>query len=354
MKLTRFVPNILFGQNCFDDLNDFLPELFPDKKPYVVYIIDSIHEKTGLMNRLNLVSKDMLFEVDASSNEPKTTEVDSIRDAIVEQNGDLLPRVIVGIGGGSAMDVGKAVSILLTNPGSSVDYQGWDLVKQKGVPKIAVPTLAGTGAEVTRTAVLTAPDKKLGINSEFSLYDAVLLDPELLQTVNHEQEFYTGMDNYIHCVEALNGSAINALGKPFAEQAKGLTMDFFLKGKNYSDYMVSSLLGGCSITNSSVGICHALAYGIAFVLGYRHGISNAIVFNHLHEFYGDDVSIFQKMMKKNKVALPSGVTRCVTADQLETMIEMTYLLKRDLVSALGPHYKEILTPDKIARLYEKM
>ena len=296
----------------------------------------------------------MVMEFDASDREPKTGDIDDICAAIVEKRGDNMPRVVVGIGGGGTMDVAKAVSILLTNPGSAADYQGWDLVQNAAIPKIAVPTLAGTGAEATRTAVLTGPVKKLGINSNHSIYDAILSDPELLHTVPAEQEFYTGMDNFIHCVEASHGSAMNAMGRPFAMQAKAVVEDFFLKEKNYEDYMVASLLGGCSIANSSVGICHALSYGIAFILGYRHGIANSIVFNHLEEYYGEDVVKFQQMVEKHNIQMPTGVTQGLASEQMDKMIELTYMLERDLISALGPDFKQILTPEKIVSIYEKM
>ncbi|MCP4104089.1 MAG: iron-containing alcohol dehydrogenase [Desulfobacteraceae bacterium] len=354
MKKTRFVPTVLFGEKCFDDLDKFIDELYTDKKQYTVYIIDSVHQETGLRERLKTDSSDLILEFNASMHEPKTSDVDDICKEIVSRKGDELPRVVVGIGGGSAMDVAKAVSVMLTNPGSSADYQGWDLVKNKPVPKIAVPTLSGTGAEATRTAVLTGPVKKLGINSDYSIYDAALLDPELLKTVPTDQEFFSGMDNFIHCVEASNGSAMNAMGKPFAIQAKAATEDFFLKEKNYGEYMVGSFLGGCSIANSSVGICHALSYGIAFILGYRHGIANSIVFNYLDEFYGDDVLKFREMVEKNNIELPARVTRDVTSEQFEKMISLAYMLERDLISALGPDFKKILTPEKILKLYEKM
>lgn len=354
MRITRFIPRVLFGEKRFEDLNEFIDGLYPDRERYSVYIIDSVHQKTGLRDRLRPAAQDLVMEFNASAHEPKTSDVDALRDEIIKRKGAEYPRVVVGIGGGSVMDVAKAVSVMLTNPGSSADYQGWDLVKNKAVPKIAVPSLSGTGAEATRTAVLTGPIKKLGINSDFSIYDAVLLDPELLATVPLEQEFYTGMDNFIHCVESINGSAMNAMGKPFALQAQASVESFFLKEKNYAAFMVGGFLGGCSIANSSVGICHALSYGIAFVLGYRHGIANSIVFNQLQEFYGQDVLKFRQMMEKHNLELPSGVTRGVTSEQLAKMVQLTYMLERDLISALGPNFKNILTPEKISRLYEKM
>jgi 3-deoxy-alpha-D-manno-octulosonate 8-oxidase len=354
MKITRFVPKVLFAEGCFTDLNAFIEECFSQSDSYTVYIIDSVHHSTGLYGRLKLEKQDLVLEFDATDREPKTGDVDDLCAAIVEEKGDHLPKVVVGIGGGGTMDVAKGVSILLTNPGGAAEYQGWDLVTEKAIPKIAVPTLAGTGAEATRTAVFTGPVKKLGINSNYSIYDAALLDPELLLTVPAEQEFYTGMDNFIHCVEASHGSAMNALGKPYATQAKALVEDFFLKEKTYADYMVASFLGGCSIANSSVGICHALSYGIAFILGYRHGIANSIVFNHLEEYYGEDVFKFKQMVEKHNIQMPQGVTRGLTSQQMEKMIDLTYMLERDLVSTLGPDFKTILTPEKIVSLYEKM
>jgi 3-deoxy-alpha-D-manno-octulosonate 8-oxidase len=354
MKITRFIPSVVFGEKSFNDLSEFIDQGYPNKKQYSIYVIDSVHQKTGLLERLRPAAHDLVMEFDASSHEPKTSDIDIMCKDIRSQKGNELPRVVIGIGGGSTMDVAKAVSIMVTNPGSAADYQGWDLVKNKAVPKIAVPTLSGTGAEATRTAVLTGPVKKLGINSDYSIYDAAILDPNLIETVPIDQEFYTGMDNFIHCVEASNGSAMNALGRPFALQAKIAVENFFLKEKNYAELMVSSFLGGCSIGNSSVGICHALSYGIAFILGYRHGIANCIVFNQLQEFYGEDVFKFRQMVEKHTINLPVGVTRDVTPEQFDKMISLAYMLERDLISALGPDYKKILTPERIVELYQKM
>ena len=77
------------------------------------------------------------------------------------------------------MDLAKAVSLMLTNPGSSVDYQGWDLIKNPAVYHVGIPTLSGTGSEVSRTTVLTGPEKKLGINSDHTVFDQIVLDPLL-------------------------------------------------------------------------------------------------------------------------------------------------------------------------------
>ena len=108
---------------------------------------------------------------------------------------------------------------MLTNNGSSEDYQGWDLIKNKGIYHVGIPTISGTGSEVSRTTILTGPTKKLGINSDFTPFDQVILDPELTEGVPKEQWFYTGMDCYIHCIESLNGDFINSFSKTYGETA---------------------------------------------------------------------------------------------------------------------------------------
>jgi len=354
MKITKLVSNIVLGRGCIRELKAFAGELLPDRSGYDVFIVDSVHRNTGTWDQLTPDSGDLMMAVDVSAHEPKTEQVDELCGRIREEKGDALPRVVIGIGGGSAMDTAKAVSVMLTNPGSSADYQGWDRVKEKAVPKIAVPTLAGTGAEASRTAVLSGPVRKLGINSEQSMFNGVLMDPDLLESADPEQAFYTGMDGFIHAVEALNGSAINAMGRPFAEKSKEAIQRFFSGEGSAEELMVGSYLGGASIANSSVGVCHALSYGVSFYLGYRHGIANAIVFQRLEEFYGRDVEALRAMALRNGIELPQDVTAGVSSATLDKMAEMAYLLERDLISALGEDYRRILPPERIVDLYRRM
>ena len=109
--------------------------------------------------------------------------------ARIREKFEELPSGIVGIGGGTLLDLAKAVAIMATNNGSSSEYQGWDLVHKPALYHVGVPTISGTGAEVSRTTVLLGPDKKLGINSDFTTYDQVILDPDLTKTVPKEQWF---------------------------------------------------------------------------------------------------------------------------------------------------------------------
>jgi len=353
IRIMKQVPKVIFGRGSFKKLSEVLSAYRRDG--YIIFFVDHAHEQTGLIGLIPSQQDDLVFVIDTSSHEPKTDQVDELRDNILKTKGGVLPALVIGIGGGSTMDISKAVSIMLTNEGSSQLYQGWDLVKNAPIRKMGIPTLSGAGTEASRTTVLSAADKKYGINSDQSMFDIVMMDPDLLENVPEDQKFFTGMDCYIHGVEASEGSYINTFGSAYAEQSIELCTKVFLKqGGTNDDLMVASFLGGASVTNSEAGVVHAMSYGISLVLGYRHGIANCIVFRQLEEFYPKHVPIFLKMLELNDIELPDRVTKNVTEQEMSVMIKMTYRMARPLTSALGENWKDILTEKKIENLYAKM
>lgn len=352
LRFFKQVPRVMFGRGAFAKLAETLEA--HRARGYVVFLIDHVHRKTGLRDRLPAAPGDLVIDVD-TTHEPTTRQVDELRDSILQQKQGQLPSIVLGLGGGSTMDVAKAVSVMLTNPGSSTQYQGWDLVKNEAVPKMAIPTLSGTGAEASRTAVLTGPEKKFGINSDPSMFDWVLMDPDLLATVPNDQRFYTGMDCYIHSVEALEGSFINEFGRVFATGALDLCRKYFLKqGGTDEELMVASYAGGASVANSEVGVVHAMSYGLSLVLGYHHCEANCIVFDQMEEFYGKYLGEFREMMRLNQIVLDRNVTRGMTRENMDRMVAMTLKMERPLTSALGPDWRKILTEDKIRSIYARM
>ena len=130
-------------------------------------IDDELKTRSYLEDALPITPEDLLIYV-STAKEPTTAQIDSLKQKVV-QSLESDPCAVVGIGGGSVLDCAKALSNLLTNPGKASDYQGWDLVQNKGIYKIGIPTLSGTGAEATRTCVMTNPQSgvKLGMNSDF-------------------------------------------------------------------------------------------------------------------------------------------------------------------------------------------
>lgn len=350
------VDYVVYGRGCFDQLDEIIAPRRKDGAPMVFLLDHYFKNDERLKARIPLRGNDLLIDADVD-HEPKTTYVDELANGIKSKYGSVSG--VIGIGGGSAMDLAKAVSIMMTNPGKAQDYQGWDLVKQASVYKVGIPTLSGTGAEVSRTTVLTGPTRKLGMNSDFTPFDQIVLDPALIKNAPANQRFYTGMDCFIHCVESLKGTFINEFSRSYGEKAQQLCEEVFLHKDEWNDesdeqLMMASYAGGMSIAYSQVGVAHAVSYGLGYLLGTKHGIGNCIVFNHLQEFYPEGVETFHKMVKKNDIFIPEGITKGLTDEQFDTMINVSLSMAPLWENALGKDWQTIMTRERLRALYEKL
>lgn len=360
MKYKNFpmVPRVVFGRGSFNQLNEILmPKRISSEKPFIFLVDDIFEKKEWITSRIPLLFNDKIIFI-STKEEPKTEQVDALVSEI-KSMGEELPSGIIGIGGGSILDLAKAVAIMITNKGKAQDYQGWDLVNSKAIYHVGVPTISGTGAEVSRTTVLTGPTKKLGINSDHTPFDQVILDPELTKGIPKDQWFYTGMDCYIHCIESLNGTFLNAFSESYGEKAFELCMEVFLNKnltveESQDKLMMASWHGGMSIAYSQVGVAHALSYGLSYLLGTKHGIGNCIVFDHLEEYYPEGVKMFRQMKEKHQIELPKGICSNLSDNDFDTMINVALGLEPLWENALGKDWKEIITREKLRSIYEKM
>ena len=351
----KLVGYVIYGRGSFNQLDEILAPHRKQGAP-MIFLLDHFFEGKPLMNRIPLRGNDKVFAADVTY-EPKTGYVDQLANHLKETYGTVSG--IVGIGGGSTLDLAKAVSLMMTNPGSSADYQGWDLVKNPGVYKVGIPTLSGTGAEVSRTTVLTGPTRKLGMNSDFTPFDQIVLDPELTANAPRNQRFYTGMDCYIHCIESLEGTYLNEFSKSYGEKALELCRAVFLDKDQWDEesddkLMMASYAGGMSIAYSQVGVAHAVSYGLSYLLGTRHGIGNCIIMNHIDEFYPYGVAEFKRMVEKNNIDIPQGLTQGLTDEQFNTMIDVSLGLKPLWENALGKNWEKVMTRDRLRELYERL
>jgi len=351
----KMIGYVVYGRGSFNQLDDIIKPHRQGDAP-MIFLVDHFFEGKALPNRIQLRGKDKIIFVDVTY-EPKTTYVDKLASDLKAEFGEVSG--IIGIGGGSTMDLAKAVSLMMNNPGSSADYQGWDLVKLPGVYKVGIPTLSGTGAEVSRTTVLTGPEKKLGMNSDFTPFDQIVLDPELTANAPANQRFYTGMDCYIHCIESLTGTFLNEFSKSYGEKALQLCQKVFVEKDHWDDecddqLMMASYAGGMSIAYSQVGVAHAVSYGLSYLLGTKHGIGNCIVMNHLEEYYPAGVKEFKYMVEKNKIDIPQGICKGLTDEQFNTMIGVSMGMKPLWENALGKDWEKIMTREKLRALFEKL
>lgn len=357
MKFRNFkmVDYVVYGRGCFDQLSEIIAPRRKNNAP-MIFLVDHFFENKPLLDRIPAEGKDKVIFADVTY-EPKTSYVDNIARQLKEEFGSVSG--IIGIGGGSTMDLAKAVSLMMTNPGSSADYQGWDLVKQPGVYKAGIPTLSGTGAEVSRTTVLTGPTRKLGMNSDFTPFDQIVLDPELTSNAPVNQRFYTGMDCYIHCIESLEGTYLNEFSKSYGEKALELCRRVFVHKKEWDDesddqLMMASYAGGMSIAYSQVGVAHAVSYGLSYLLGTKHGIGNCIVFDKLEEYYPEGVREFKYMVEKNDIDIPQGITSGLSDEDFDKMINVSLGMKPLWENALGKDWEKIMTREKLRALYERL
>ena len=359
----RNVRNVLrytVGDGALSELPDLLAPRRSEGAGSIVFFIDEFFKsQPEIIARLGITARDHTVFV-TTKDEPSTDDIDQIARELLG-TGFAQPSAIVGMGGGITMDVAKAVSNLLTNGGKAEDYQGWDLVKMPGIYKVAIPTLSGTGAEATRTCVMTnkLTGLKLGMNSDFTVYDQIVMDPALTITVPRNQYFYTGMDAYIHCVEALAGSYRNAIGDAYSRETINLCRQVFLEGDmmssiNRQRLMVASYLGGCAIATSYVGMVHPFSAGLSVVLGLHHCVANCIVMRAMKPYYPKEHEEFWTMVERQKVDIPEGVARNLSNDQYEQLYASTVIHQKPLTNALGEKYRDYLTKEKVIETFRAM
>lgn len=350
------VKMVVYGRGSFSQTAEILAPHRKVDAPFIFIVDDFFQGKDELIGRIPLEGKDKIVFA-STADEPKTKQVDAIAQELKDEFGTVSG--VIGIGGGSMLDLAKAVSLMMTNPGSSADYQGWDLVKVPGAYHVGIPTLSGTGAEVSRTTVLTGPERKLGMNSDYTPFDQIILDPELIKGAPKNQRFYTGMDCYIHCIESLTGTYLNTFSQSYGEKALELCEEIFLKKDVWDDdsddkLMMASFHGGMSIAYSQVGVAHAVSYGLGFLLGTKHGVGNCIVFDHLEEFYPEGVRDFKAMVDKHEIDIPKGICANLTDQEFEKMIDVAMFMAPLWENALGKNWQDTITRKKLREMYEKM
>lgn len=357
-KNFKNIDKVTYGRGSFAQLNQTIEPVRKENNKYFVFIVDNYFKGKPLSNNLQNKPEDLIYFIDVDAYEPTTEQIDTLRDEILAKKG--LPSGVIGIGGGSIMDIAKALSLMLSNKGSSTLYQGLNLIKHPGIYHLGVPTISGTGAEVSMTAVLTGPEKKLGLKCDWTVFNQVILDPELISTVPKDWWFYTGMDTYIHCIESHNGIRNNAFSLAYGDQALSLCREIYLKENagqtpaNDDKLMVASLMGGLSLTYSEVGVCHAISYGLSKILGTRHCYANCIIFQHLDDIYPQGVSEFKQMIKKHNITLPQNLSKDWDEDTLNKMATVSFNLPFMWNHALGDNYKEIATIDYIKDLFRRL
>jgi alcohol dehydrogenase class IV len=201
--------------------------------------------------------------------------------------------IVVGLGGGSAIDVAKLAAVLARDPGDPLRFAGIGKIPTAGLPVIAIPTTAGTGSEVTPIAVLsdTEAHLKKGIVSEHLIPKVALVDPQLTVSLPPHITAYTGMDALTHCIEAYT----NRFAQPFVDTLAlegirligGALRTAVRQGNDVSAreaMALASLYGGLCLGPVNTAAVHAMAYPLGGTFNVPHGLANTVLLPEVMAF----------------------------------------------------------------------
>jgi alcohol dehydrogenase len=273
---------IVFGNGSLLTLAGHLKDQH-SQNPLVV--IDKNLAKTGLQEKIAsiLVSEGIKFTVyDKVEPEPGIELADEGAQLAIKHKCDS----VIGIGGGSAMDVAKAIAVIAANKGAAADYLGLNKVPKAGLPKIMIPTTAGTGSEVTFTAVFVRRNlkKKEGMNSPYLYPELALLDPELTLTLPPAPTAQTGLDALCHAIESYTSVNSSPMSEMFSLEAIALIAENLRTcvhdGKNITArerMLLGSLYAGIGLANAGVTAVHSMSYPLGGKYGVGHGLANTIM-----------------------------------------------------------------------------
>jgi 3-deoxy-alpha-D-manno-octulosonate 8-oxidase len=200
---------------------------------------------------------------------------------------------------------------------------------------------------------------KLGMNSDFTVFNQLILDPNLSMTVPRDQYFFTGMDSYIHCVESLDGRYRNPIGDAYSDQTLRLCRQVFdsedmMSDENRSKLMVASYLGGCAIAMSYVGLVHPLSAALSVVFGFHHCIANCIVMTAMEDHYPAAFSEFSKFCESQNVIPPKGICHGAADSVFARLYQATLIHEKPLINKFGEEFRMKLSEEKVKRLFEAM
>lgn len=379
-ELRKFViPEIISGINAGLLIGRYIGH-FGAKKPMIV--TDNGVRKSNWFQEIEKeisehVKSYIIF--DQVTPNPKDTEVMAGANLFITQHCDL----IVAVGGGSPMDCAKCISIVSTNGGYILDYEGVDEINLPGPPLICIPTTAGTSADVSQFAiVLDATEKvKKAIISKKVVPDLALIDPIPLMEMDKYLTACTAMDALTHAIEAYVSNAQSALTDIHALAAiKLISENIEMAVSDYRNIeimcnmMLGSIQAGLAFSNASLGAVHAMAHSLGGLYDLPHGECNSILLGHVIDYNFDssplryrkisfemgnpveglsDIEVKKNLLSKIKSMLPMmGISPFIEIKNSDIDIEkLAESALNDPCMVTNPR---ILTKDEVKEIYERV
>jgi len=272
-------------------IEKYLPEIKRYGKKVLIVSGKSFIFRSGLFDKItDILSKEGISYVSypGASPEPDTDDVDNGAKICIKEGCDC----ILAVGGGSAMDVGKAIAVVATNGGSVRNYFGEVEYKNEPLSVISIPTTCGTGSEVTRFAVIVdrnAQTKKT-VSSERIIPKLSILDAETLLHLPFNLVVATGMDAFSHSAESYLSKRADYLSRIFAKESLKLLLEFLPRVKEKDDIEVrekiflGSLIAGFALNKTGTIIVHGMGYPLTITHNIHHGTANALLLPYVFEY----------------------------------------------------------------------
>ncbi|WP_456363047.1 iron-containing alcohol dehydrogenase [Priestia aryabhattai] len=267
-------------------LQQLLPEVKKYDPAHILIVTDPVLKDIGLVDKVSAPLIQNGYEVDVYADtapEPPLALGEKLVFYAKSRKFDL----VIGVGGGSALDLAKLAAVLAVHDGAVEEYlnlTGRKQISKKGLPKILIPTTSGTGSEVTNISVLSLESTKDVVTHDYLLTDAAIVDPELTLSVPPKVTAATGVDALTHAVEAyisVNANpATDALALKAIRMISSSLRAAVEDGKDKearTQMSYGSYLAGLAFFNAGVAGVHALAYPLGGQFHISHGESNAVL-----------------------------------------------------------------------------
>jgi len=287
---TLFAPNkLVFGIGSANQVGNEAKNLGGNK---ALIVTDKQVVSAGLTEEITSSLKARGLEVgvfDQVQAEPPVRNVNDGARIAREMGCD----IVIGVGGGSSLDVAKGVALMTKLEGSVLDYIGTDTVPHRGVPKILLPTTAGTGSEVTRVFVMTDEEDmvKKVVYSDFVLADVAIVDPKLTVSMPPGVTADSGIDALVHAIEtyvSMNSTPFSDILSVEAIQLIGENiLVAYVKSDNMearSNMALAATIAGMAFASGGLGANHGLAYVLGTDYHLSHGRSNAAILPHIVDY----------------------------------------------------------------------
>lgn len=322
--------NVFAGSDAMQNLNTIIKD---GVTKIAIFTGENIL-KFGLLDDVISIIEKNNIEYEILSDiptEPSYTEAQEVVDNFKALNSDF----IIGVGGGSVMDIAKLASVLSTDDYTVKDLLEDPLVAKKKVTTLMIPTTAGTGSEATPNSIVGVPEKnlKVGIVNGELIADHVILDSNMIKNLPKPIAAATGIDAIAHAIECFTSKKANPISDTFALEALDLTINNIIEActnpdalEAKSNMLLGSFYAGVAITSSGTTAVHALSYPLGGKYHIAHGVSNAILLTPVMKFNEPVIKdllakAYDRVVKETNEELNVNEKSKYIIDLLENIVE---------------------------------